>query len=313
MILDFRFKMPTHLNTEHNFLGITEPGLYSYDSANVVIQSAPYEHTSSYLSGSDKGPEAIIEASHFVEFYDEELEQETYKKVGIATLTPLDFGGKVDAAAIELIEKSTTKNLNNNKFVISLGAEHTVTLGFFKAHLAKYPGIGILQIDAHSDLRQSYNDNPYSHASVMARVHDLGVNLYQIGIRAQCREEADLIKTSTRINTWYAHQIAANKNWQDEVIAALPDKIYLTIDADGFDPSIMPAVGTAEPGGLGWFETLSFLKKVCLQKEVVGFDIVECTPKDGEILTQFNLAKLLYKIVGYCTINPNFSSKYFLK
>ena len=148
---------------------------------------------------------------------------------------------------------------------------------------------------------------------MLARIHDLGVNLYQVGIRAQCKEEAELIKSSPLINTWYAHQIAANANWQDEVVAALPEKIYLTIDADGFDPSVMPAVGTAEPGGLGWFETLQFLKKVCTQKEVVGFDIVECAPKEGEILTQFSLAKLLYKILGYCTLNPKFATKYCLQ
>jgi len=305
--------MPNPLSSEPNFLAIQEKELCEYQTSNVVIQSAPYEYTSSYLAGSDKGPEAIIEASHFVEFYDEELDQETYKKIGISTLKSLNFEGIINAEAIDLIEKATTENIKNEKFVVSLGAEHTVTLGFFKAHLAKYPNIGILQIDAHSDLRQSYNDNIYSHASVLARIHDLDVNLYQVGIRAQCKEEADLIKSSANINTWYAHQIAANKNWQDEVIDALPPKIYLTIDADGFDPSVMPAVGTAEPGGLQWFETLQFLKKVCTQREVVGFDIVECAPKEGEILTQFNLAKLLYKILGYCTLNPTFSSKFCYK
>jgi len=302
--------MSAQLNSENNFLGITEENLFSYNTSSVVIQSAPYEYTSSYLAGSDKGPEAILEASHFVEFYDEELGQETYKMCGISTLVPINFNGKTNAAAIELIEQTTHENLSNNKFVVSLGAEHTVTLGFFKAHLSKYPGIGILQIDAHSDLRLSYHDNLYSHASVMARIHDLDVDIFQLGIRAQCKEEADLIKSSPRINTWYAHQIAANKNWQEELIASLPEKIYLTIDADGFDPSVMPAVGTAEPGGLLWFETLAFLKKVCQSKEVVGFDIVECAPKEGEILTQFNLAKLLYKILGYCTLNPKFVAKY---
>ncbi len=305
--------MTSYINSENNFLAITEEELFNYNSANVVIQSAPYEHTSSYLSGSDKGPAAIIEASHFVEFYDEELDQETYKKVGISTLEALKFDYCINEAAIHLIEEATAKNLTNNKFVISLGAEHTVTLGFVKAHLAKHPDLAVLQLDAHSDLRSSYNDNPYSHASVMARVHDLGVPLYQIGIRAQCKEEAELIKSSSNISTWYAHQIASNALWQDEVLEALPDKIYLTIDADGFDPSVMPAVGTAEPGGLLWPETLQFLKKVCTQKEVIGFDIVECAPKDGEILTQFNLAKLLYKILGYCTLNPKFATQYCLK
>jgi agmatinase len=301
------------LNSEQNFLGITESNLCDYNSSKVIIQSAPYEYTSSYLAGSDKGPQAIIEASHYVEFYDEELDQETYKKFGICTIEPLNFKNIVNEAAINLIESVTSEHLQNNKFVVSLGAEHTVSLGFFKAHLKQYPSIGILQIDAHSDLRQSYNQNLYSHASVMARIHDLGVNLFQVGIRAQCIEEAELIKSSPRIRTWYAHQIASNNHWQDEVIAALPNEIYLTIDADGFDPSIMPAVGTAEPGGLMWFETLAFLKKVCTQKVVVGFDIVECAPKEGEILTQFNLAKLLYKILGYCSLNPNFKAKYFME
>lgn len=305
--------MISFLNSENNFLAIPEENLYTYDSAKVVIQSAPYEHTSSYLAGSYKGPAAIIEASHFVEFYDEELDQETYKETGIATLTPLDFKGKINADAIELIEKATFENLNNGKFVISLGAEHTVTLGFFKAHLAKYPDLCILQIDAHSDLRQSYNDNPYSHASVMARINDLGVPIFQVGIRAQCKEESQLIKSSPNINTWYAHEIATNADWQDQLIANLPQNVYITIDADGFDPSVMPAVGTAEPGGLGWFEGLQFLKKVCANREVVGFDIVECAPKEGEILTQFNLAKLLYKLLGYCTLSPTFVSKYCFK
>lgn len=302
-----------HLNTENNFLGIPESECYAYDPSAVVIQSVPYEHTSSYLAGSDKGPAAIVEASQFVEFYDEELRQETYRLTGISTVEPLDFNGKINADAVDWIELSTSTHLEHNKFVVSLGAEHTVTLGLFKAHLKKYPGIGILQIDAHSDLRQEYHNNPYSHASVMARIHDLGSELFQVGIRAQCREEAELIQNSPRIHTWYAHQIASDSNWQDALVKALPEKIYLTIDADGFDPSVMPAVGTAEPGGLGWYETLSMLRKVCAQKEVVGFDIVECAPKEGEILTQFNLAKLLYKILGYCSLNPHFKQKHFLQ
>ena len=299
--------------SEHNFLGITEKELFSYETSNIVIQSAPYEHTSSYLSGSDKGPEEIINASHFVEFYDEELDQETYNMCGLCTLKPIELGSEVDGEAVDIIKTSTSHHIANDKFVVSLGAEHTVTLGFFKAHHAKYPEAGILQIDAHSDLRDSYEGNPYSHASVMARIHDLGVSIYQVGIRAQCKEESVLIKSSPTIHTWYAHAIHSNTNWQDDVLKALPESIYLTIDADGFDPSVMPAVGTAEPGGLKWFETLSFLKKVCREKEVIGFDIVECAPKEGEILTQFNLAKLLYKILGYCTLNPKFASKYCFK
>lgn len=287
------------LNSEQNFLGITENELCSYEKSHFVIQSVPYEHTSSYLQGSAKGPAAILEASHFVEFYDEELDTETYKKIGIATLPEIKFGNKVDADAIKLIEESTDQLINDGKFVVSFGAEHTVTLGFVKAHAKKYPNLTVLQIDAHSDLRQAYHDNPYSHASVMARVNDEGINLCQAGIRAQCIEESQLIKSSPIIHTFYAHQIRKNANWINEIISKMTDNVYITIDADGFDPSIMPAVGTAEPGGLFWEETLELLRETCRHKKVVGFDIVECAPIEGSILSEFTLAKLAYRLMGY--------------
>jgi agmatinase len=296
--------------SESNFLGITEPELHNYSGSKVVIQSVPYEHTSSYALGSEKGPEAILEASHYVEFYDEELDQETYKLTGICTLDPMAFEGVFDKAAIDLIERETRTHIDNGKFVISLGAEHTVTYGFFKAFHAKYPDVSVLQIDAHSDLRASYHDNPFSHASVMARINDHKPLICQAGIRAQCIEEAELIKSSPNIHTWYAHQIHANPNWQDEIVKTLGERVYITIDADGFDPSVMPNVGTPEPGGLLWFETLELLKKVCLQKEVVGFDIVEVAPKPDSTISEFTLAKLLYRILGYLSLNPVFRKNY---
>lgn len=289
------------LDTESNFLGIEDPALYEYENARFVIQSAPYEHTSSYLQGSAKGPGAIIEASHFVEFYDEELDQESFRMGGIATLPPIDFTGKFDADAIAAIEKATDKLINDGKFVISLGAEHTVTLGFVKSHAKKYGNISVLQIDAHSDLRFSYHDNIYSHASVMARVHELDLNLVQIGIRAQCKEEADLIKSSSNIHTFYAHQIRRDPNWMEEAIAALGDDVYITIDADGFDPAVIPCVGTAEPNGLFWNETVEFLQKVIQKRNVVGFDVVEVAPAEGQILSEFTLAKLVYRMIGFIT------------
>ncbi|MBK8415312.1 MAG: agmatinase [Bacteroidetes bacterium] len=289
------------LDTENNFLGIEDPALYEYENARFVIQSAPYEHTSSYLQGSAKGPGAIIEASHFVEFYDEELDQESFRMGGIATMPAIDFTGKFDADAISAIEKATDKLINDGKFVISLGAEHTVTLGFVKSHAKKYGNISVLQIDAHSDLRFSYHDNIYSHASVMARVHELDLNLVQIGIRAQCKEESDLIKSSSNIHTFYAHQIRRDPNWMEEAIAALGDDVYLTIDADGFDPAVIPCVGTAEPNGLFWNETVEFLQKVIQKRNVVGFDVVEVAPAEGQILSEFTLAKLVYRMIGFIT------------
>ncbi|WP_207427215.1 agmatinase [Pedobacter sp. SYSU D00535] len=287
------------LSQDENFLGLPDESIYAYDKSKVVIQQVPYEHTSSYLQGSAKGPEAIVKASAFVECYDEELDAEVVEKVGISTLPPISFEGKVDAEAVALIEENTERLLNDDKFVISLGAEHTVTLGFVKAFIKKYPKLTVLQIDAHSDLRYSYHDNIYSHASVMARVHELGVTICQAGIRAQCKEEAQLIKESENIHTFYAHQIRRNPLWMDEIIAPMSNDVYITIDADGFDPSIIPAVGTAEPNGLFWTETLELLKRVCKERNVVGFDVVECAPIEGSILSEYTLAKLVYKLIGY--------------
>lgn len=287
------------LGPEQNFLGLEEETLYSFENAKYLIQSVPYEHTSSYLEGSFRGPAAIIDASKYVEFYDEELDKETIRTAGIATLEPMDFHGKVDAKAVALIEEETTKLIETGKFVVSFGAEHTVTYGFVQAHAKKYSNLSVLQIDAHSDLRESYHNNPYSHASVMARVKDMGLTICQAGIRAQCIEEANEIKNNPKIHTAYAHQIRNNPNWVKELTANLTENVYITIDADGFDPSIMPAVGTAEPNGLFWNETLDLLRETCKTKNVVGFDIVECAPMEGSILSEYTLAKLAYRIIGY--------------
>lgn len=284
---------------EEGFLAFPEPDLATLNGAKVVIQQIPYEHTSSYVQGSDKGPAAMVSASHFVEFYDEEIDKEAYKNFGIATLEPLNFYGKVDADAIDLIANQTRELLNQNKFVVSLGAEHTVTYGFAKAFQEKYPNITMLQIDAHSDLRLAYQGNPFSHASVMARVHDLNIPLVQIGIRAQCKEESQLIKDSDNIHTWYAHDLWDNDAWIDDCIDMLGDVVYVTIDADGFDPSVAPAVGTAEPGGLTWIQGCKLLRRIAERKQVVGFDIVEIAPRENDILTEFTMAKLCYKFLGY--------------
>jgi agmatinase len=290
------------LGPDKNFLGIDDPELYQYHSARYVIQQVPYEHTSSYMRGSAEGPQAILEASHYVEFYDEYLVSEPYLKGGICTLAPIDFAGKIDSDAIELIEKHTEKLIADDKFVISLGAEHTVTLGFVKAHAKRFDNLTILQLDAHSDLRESYQGNPYSHASVMARIHHLGLNICQVGIRAQCKEEYELIKSSDNIHSFYAHHIRKNPEWVSEVISCLTENVYITIDADGFDPSVIPSVGTPEPGGLYWEETIDFLQMVFMQKNVIGFDVVEIAPKADDKRSPYNLAKLVYRLIGFSTL-----------
>jgi agmatinase len=291
-----------YYNHKKNFLAIEDDDFCSYKKSKYVIQSAPYEYTSSYLQGSAKGPGAILKASHFVELFDEELDQETYKLGGICTIPPMDFKNKVDEKAVKLIEKETTKLLNDNKFPVTLGAEHTISFGTVRAVKAKHPDVCVLQIDAHSDLRESYHDNPYSHASVMYRIHEIGVPLTQIGIRAQCIEEAQLIKSSKNIHTFYAHNVRQNPNWMDEALKTLGDTVYISIDADGFDPSVVPAVGTAEPNGLFWNETLEFLKRVIATKNIVGFDVVEIAPAKGNILSEYTMAKLVYRLIGYISL-----------
>jgi agmatinase len=287
-----------HLGPEDNFLGLEEP-FCSFDRAKYTIQSAPYEHTSSYKRGSAQGPKAILEASHYVEFYDIELNGDVAHQEGISVVPPLDFRGKVNEDALLEIERSTELLLKNNKRIWTLGAEHTISLGCVRAFRKRYgQDMGILQIDAHSDLRMEYEGNPLSHACVMARIHEMNHPLFQVGIRAQCEEEANLIKTSENIHTWYDYLIQKTDLWMDEVVSRLPEYTYVTIDADGLNPTMMPEVGTAEPGGLNWYTTLEFMKKVFQNTRVVGMDFVEICPEKGG-RTAYNAAQLIYKLTGY--------------
>jgi agmatinase len=292
------------LEADQNFLKIEDPALCGYAESRFVIYEAPYEHTSSYHSGSKDGPRAILRASHYVEFYDEVLEQETLRKGGICTLEPLDFKGKVNRFAVSLIEQQTDQLLKDGKFPVMLGAEHTVTLGAVQAFKKRSPKLSVLQIDAHSDLRQSYEGNQYSHASVMARVVELGVPLVQVGIRALCVEEADFIRQGGTALTLFAHRLRQmpTQQWVDQVVASLSDDVYITIDADGFDPSIVPAVGTAEPNGLTWNDGQALLSAVCAKKNVVGFDVVEIAPAPDSTLSEYTLAKLVYRLIGLISL-----------
>jgi agmatinase len=295
--------MLRHLPADENFLKIEDESLCGYDSARFAIFEAPYEHTSSYRSGSRYGPRAIVKASHYVEFYDEVLEQETLRLGGICTLEPLDFAGKVDRFAVSLVERQVSQLLQDGKFPIMFGAEHTVTSGAIEALRKRFPKLSVLQIDAHSDLRESYEGNRYSHASAMARVIELGASLVQVGIRALCVEEADFIRSGGTALTLFAHRLRAmpTDQWVDQAVAALGDDVYITIDADGFDPSIIPAVGTAEPDGLSWSDGQALLSAVCAAKNVVGFDIVEVAPAENSSLSEYLLAKLAYRLIGWIT------------
>jgi len=291
---------------EQNFLGIEEPWCHP-DQAGVYVLPAPYEHTSSYILGSDRGPSAIIEASSQVEFYDEQLACEPFREWGgIATAAPLDLKGKIDGAAVDAIQAFVVPHVGTGRFVLTLTGEHTGALGAIRAHASRYPRMCVVQIDAHGDLRAAYQGNPYSHASVMARVVDDGHPLVQVGIRSISPEEIERIKTSDRIATFFAAHIldpsgpyeGKATRWIPEVVAACRGPVYLTFDCDGLDASIVPALGTPEPGGLGWYDTLNLVTALANGPGIVGMDVSEIAPIEGFVAPQFSVARLIYRILG---------------
>jgi len=287
----------------NNFLGLPEEWSHP-DRSRVVILPVPYEHTTSFGHGTCHGPASIIEASAQVELYDEELDAEIYRLTGgIATDDPLAQCGD-DEDAVEAIRKKVNDLISTGKIAVCLGGEHTVSIGAVKAYSEKYADLSVLQLDAHSDLRDAYEGNRYSHACVMARIYEFHSHIVQVGIRSQCRDEADFIKQK-KINTFYAFDLKTRHNtpdrhaWHDAVIDSLKEKVYLTIDCDFFDPSLMPAVGTPEPGGFGWHESITFLRRLAQEKRIVGFDVTELSPITGLLHPQFMMAKLIYKLIGY--------------
>lgn len=286
-----------------NFLAIEEK--YSnFEDSKITIVSAPYEHTVSYGGGAAYGPEAIIEASSQVEFYDDEFDNELCFDLGIATLEPINFEDKVDGDALDLIYNQVKELLDLGKFVVTLGGEHTISTAPIKAHFEKYPNMSVLQFDAHSDLRHSYQDSLYSHASIMARVAEFvpTKHITQVGIRAQCIEESQFIKEN-HINTFYASGIRNAKygeNWVKSLVDTLQKEVYITFDVDAFDPSIMPTTGTPEPDGLIYSDALNIFKEIRKQgKQIIGFDIVELAPVEGIHHTNLTVARLIYKMLNF--------------
>jgi agmatinase len=220
----------------------------------------------------------------------------------------MDFGFK-DAAAVESIREKVHNLIMKGKTVVCIGGEHTISIGAARAHSDHFPDLSILQLDAHSDLRQEYEGNRYSHACVMARLYEFNKNIVQVGIRSQCREEADFIRQK-KINTFYAFDLKGGRYgsdmqaWHDAVIGSLNENVYITIDCDFFDPSLIPAVGTPEPGGFGWHESISFLRRLAEKRRIVGFDVTELSPLRGLIHPQFAIAKLIYKTIGHIFCRP---------
>ena len=276
-----------------NFLGL--PQIYSdYKRSRFVILPVPYEQTTSYKAGTKEGPQAIISASKQVELFDEELKTEPYK-TGICTLNELEPISRGPEEMVEKIYKVGRELVKDKKIVVMLGGEHTISIGMIKAYKQRYKDLSVLQLDAHADLRDSFQGSQFSHACTMRRVREIAPAV-QVGIRNTSLEEHKWIRKE-KLNLFIAPE--KDLSWLDKALSLLSSNVYLTLDLDFFDPSIMPSVGTPEPGGFLWYETLDLLRTLSSKKNIVGFDIVELCPQPGNIAPDFMAAKLIYKIIGY--------------
>lgn len=279
-----------------------------FNKAKVVVLPIPMEETTTYVKGTQNGPQAIIAASGNVELFDEQLQTEPHK-IGIATLEPVKLSKGNLEETIDSIYRTSLDLLKKGKFIVALGGEHTISVGLVKAHQQMFPHLSVLQLDAHADLRDHYLGSRYNHACTMARIKEM-CPFVGWGIRSLSAEEAETI-AKEHLKIIYAeeivigdplrHHVAERKgnSATEEVLGGLSDEIYLTIDLDLFDPSIMPSVGTPEPGGPLWYQTVEFLKIVSERKKIVGFDVVELCPQSANKAPDFIAAKLIYKIIGY--------------
>lgn len=289
------------------FLGVdgttTDP-----DRAQSLILPVPYEATTSYGGGTAGGPAAIIDASAYVELYDQELDVEPYE-VGVATLPYVELKDGDPAGAIAQLRDAYERVLevHGERFVVALGGEHAISSAPILAWADRLERQGrrlsVLQIDAHTDLRPEYEGTPYSHASVMHRVHDR-VDITAVGIRAMTREERELARASDSIRLFLADDLHGRTEWIEDVVAGLGRDVYLTFDVDGLDPSLVPATGTPEPGGLDWYTTLALLRRVCAERSLVSADVVELAPQPGLTAPDFLVARLIYKLIGYRFFPP---------
>ena len=281
-------------NLPFNFGGLDE-AMADFDSARVLIWPVPFEKTVSYGVGTKDGPQAIIDASRNMELFDEEVGGET-ATIGIHTLSAIDVDRDADEMMPELHDEAE-RLLKLGKFICMLGGEHSISAPVIKAHKELYPNLSVLQIDAHADLRDQYDGTPHSHASIMRRVLEF-CPAVQVGIRSLSADEARALP-SLPTKVFYAKDIVGHTEWIEEAVESLTEDVYLTIDVDGFDPSLIPTTGTPEPGGLLWYDVLSLIKKTAATKRIVGMDVTELSTSPGNNSPSFLTAKLIYKTLGY--------------
>jgi agmatinase len=273
--------------------GGLDPEYCQYEEAFYAVLPVPYDQTSTWLRGAEKGPEALIEASTHLELYDLETDSEPYL-AGIYTDAPLLCEQTPDLLFTQVYARAQAL-LNDGKFLVTIGGNHCVPIGSSKACCERIQGpVSVLQIDAHSDMRESYEGNAYNHACAMARMKEWAAPV-GVGIRSMDRSELENAKAG---KIFSAHYLRHNPGWIQAVVDCLEEHVYLTIDLDGLDPSIMPATGTPEPGGLLWYETLDLLEAVIQNKTLIGFDVVELCPGENTFPSHFLAAKLVYKIMA---------------
>ena len=280
-----------------NFGGIAEEDFSSLDKSRILVWPISYEGTVSYGGGTGRGAQAIIDASRNMELYDEETDAEVYK-LGIHTLSesaPLDPPEQM----MNSLYDRAKELVGSGRFITMIGGEHSVSAPVIRALSEKYSNLSILQIDAHADLRDTYDGTPHSHASIMARVvKDLKIPAVQVGIRSISAEEARVIdQLPTRI--FWAKDIVGRNDWWDDAVDELTENVYLTIDIDGLDPSLVSATGTPEPGGLGWYDAIGLIRTLARKKTIIGMDLTEYSYVEGQSASAFLCAKLIYKTLAF--------------
>jgi agmatinase len=274
-------------------------GIYpacSLKEALFVVVPVPYDLTSTYQPGSRRGPAAIIDASANMELYDDELKKETHS-VGIHTELPLAVDSRGPKYMINAVRKRISRLADLDKIPVMLGGEHSISSGAVQALKEKYPKLMVVQLDAHADMRNDYQESPYSHASVARRISEI-CPLVQVGIRSMSKEEADFLSLGP-VESYSADFVLESKIWCETICKAVHGDVYISIDLDVFDPSIMPATGTPEPGGLYWKDILCLLKNIAGSCKIRGFDVVELSPIPGLVAPDFMAAKLIYRLMGY--------------
>lgn len=280
---------------EKTLYGDFEEKYTNYETAEIAILPVPYDGTSTWIKGADKGPQALLEASFNLEFYDIETDSEVFKK-GIATLDAVTENSSPEAMADE-VERRMNTILDDKKFPVLLGGEHSISVGAFRAVAKHYDNFSILQLDAHSDMRDEYEGSPYNHACVMARGKDITSSIVQVGIRSSAIEEKHNIDPE---RIFYAHEIKelGDTTWMYEISQKLLDNVYVTIDLDVLDPAYMPSTGTPEPDGLSYRDVMTLLKLINERHNIIGLDVVELCPNASNKAPDFLAAKLIYQFLS---------------